>query len=149
MEEDSHNAYTHVSCNQLRSQFQMMIYLKVATQKSTSILGVCHSIQYNFRGGNYFEINSSLYATLIIQLLGAMYFGFGMLNWMSKDSTVGGIYNKPLSIGNFSHFFIGAITLMKLSFVTVDTVLLSITIIYSLFAICFGLVSFHTKIANK
>ena len=48
MEEDSHNAYTHVSCNQLRSQFQMMIYLKVATQKSTSILGVCHSIQYNF-----------------------------------------------------------------------------------------------------
>lgn len=42
---------------------------------------------------------------LILQLTGALYFGFAMTNWMAKAVLIGGIYSRPLSIGNFSHFF--------------------------------------------
>jgi len=43
---------------------------------------------------------------LTLQLLGALYFGFAMTNWMAKAVLMGGIYSRPLSIGNFSHFLI-------------------------------------------
>jgi hypothetical protein len=42
--------------------------------------------------------------TLILQILGALYLGFSYINWMSKNSLIGGIYNKPLLIGNTLHF---------------------------------------------
>jgi len=32
--------------------------------------------------------------------------GFSILNWMSKASLIGGIYNKPLLIGNLLHFLL-------------------------------------------
>lgn len=47
------------------------------------------------------------------QLLGATYFGFAILNWMSKGAIIGGIYNKPLVMANFAHFFIGGAMLVK------------------------------------
>ena len=34
-----------------------------------------------------------------------------MTNWMVKGSRVGGIYNRPIAIGNLVHFAVGAITL--------------------------------------
>ena len=53
-------------------------------------------------------------ATVSFQLLGALYLGFAMLNWMAKGSIIGGIYNKPLVIGNFMHFGVGALALVKI-----------------------------------
>lgn len=50
---------------------------------------------------------------LVIQILGGLYFGFGMLNWMARSSRIGGIYNRPIAIANFSHFFISGIALFK------------------------------------
>ncbi len=46
---------------------------------------------------------------LILQILGALYFGFALLNWMAKGSTIGGVYNRPISIANFTHFLIGGL----------------------------------------
>jgi hypothetical protein len=54
--------------------------------------------------------------TLIVQAAGALYFAFAILNWMAKDSLIGGIYARPISLGNLVHFFIGAITLLKAIF---------------------------------
>ena len=42
--------------------------------------------------------------------------GFGMMNWMARDALFGGIYNKPMTIGNFMHFGIGALGLVKAVF---------------------------------
>jgi len=81
---------------------------------------------------------------LILQILGALYLGFSILNWMSKTNLIGGIYSKPLLIGNLLHFFTASMALIKLTF-KVETNLQLIffyTIIYSLFTLFFGYVFF-------
>ena len=81
---------------------------------------------------------------LILQILGALYLGFSILNWMSKASLIGGIYNKPILIGNLLHFFTASMALIKLAF-KVETnlqLIFSYTIIYSLFTLSFGYVFF-------
>lgn len=55
---------------------------------------------------------------LILQLLGATYYAFAILNWMAKGAIIGGIYNKPIAIANFTHFFIAGMALSKASFYT-------------------------------
>lgn len=51
--------------------------------------------------------------SLLVQLMGALYFGFAMMNWTAKDSAIGGVYARPVSVGNFSHFFAGALLLLR------------------------------------
>ena len=80
--------------------------------------------------------------TIVFQLLGALYFGFAMINWMSKGNMIGGIYNKPIAVGNFTHFAVGAFALVKAAIKFQDGVaLFLITGIYLLFAIIFAYVS--------
>src|SRR5512142_3573850 len=43
---------------------------------------------------------------VLVQLLGALYFAFAITNWTAKDNAIGGIYSRPLALGNFSHFAI-------------------------------------------
>jgi len=31
-----------------------------------------------------------------MQIIGSFYFAFAILNWMSKGSIIGGIYNRPI-----------------------------------------------------
>jgi len=50
---------------------------------------------------------------VLVQLLGALYLGFALLNWLSKGVRTGGIYARPLALGNFAHFTVGALTLLK------------------------------------
>ena len=81
---------------------------------------------------------------LILQILGALYLGFSILNWMSKASLIGGIYNKPILIGNLLHFLNASIAMIKLTFKAETNLQLifSYTIIYSLFTLFFGYVFF-------
>lgn len=53
-------------------------------------------------------------AVLMVQAAGGLYLGFAALNWMAKDSLIGGIYSRPVAIGNFLHFVMVAIALAKL-----------------------------------
>ncbi len=89
--------------------------------------------------------------TLILQLTGALYFGFAMTNWMAKAVLIGGIYSRPLSIGNFFHFFIAGLALVKTSFNsnTTSTYIFGLTVIYVLFAILFGYVLFTHPIKKS
>ena len=43
---------------------------------------------------------------ILLQVLGGLYFSFAMLNWAAKANLTGGIYSRPVTIGNFSHFVI-------------------------------------------
>jgi len=78
--------------------------------------------------------------TIILQLLGALYLGFGMMNWMVKESIIGGIYNKPIVIGNLMHFGVGALTLVKVAFGVQQNadIIITFTLLYAVFAIAFG-----------
>jgi hypothetical protein len=50
---------------------------------------------------------------VLIQLMGALYFSIALMNWTAKDSIIGGIYARPISLGNFAHFFSGTLLLAK------------------------------------
>jgi hypothetical protein len=83
---------------------------------------------------------------LILQLLGALYLGFAMLNWMAKGNLLGGIYNRPIAIGNFMHFLVAGLALLKTVPGLEMPQLWGLTIIYGGFALAFGLVVFtHPK----
>ena len=88
---------------------------------------------------------------LLIQVIGAMYFAFAMLNWMSKGSIIGGIYNRPIAIANWTHFVIAGLALIKgiLSNPSLSYVIWSIAIIYSIFAILFGIVAFNHPVSEN
>lgn len=61
-------------------------------------------------------VESGASLSLLIQLMGALYFAFALMNWIAKDSAIGGVYARPLSVGNFAHFFAGAMLLLKVQF---------------------------------
>lgn len=90
----------------------------------------------------FFEGQATPTFVLSLQLLGSFYLGMGMFNWMSRHSIVGGIYNKPLVIANVLHFGVSAVALLKtigLYTGSTYTVLLGLTVLYSLFALYYVL----------
>ena len=56
--------------------------------------------------------NSQL--VLVFQIAGAAYLGFAILNWMAREVLIGGIYSRPVALGNFLHFSVVAMTLLRL-----------------------------------
>ena len=88
------------------------------------------------------SVTPNAISTLSLQLLGALYLGFAMLNWMAKGSLIGGIYNRPIAIGNFMHFAVGALALIKIisKIHAHSGIIISLTAVYSVFAILFGYV---------
>jgi hypothetical protein len=76
---------------------------------------------------------------LLLQVLGAAFIGFATLNWMSRGAPMGGIYGRPVSMANLSHFVIGATALLKGAFAH-DFALevTALAVIYTIFAIWFA-----------
>jgi hypothetical protein len=80
---------------------------------------------------------------IVFQVLGALYFGFAMLNWTAKANLIGGIYSRPVAIGNFTHFLIGGLALIKLVLHNTNaTYSWACAIMYLIFALLFGYVLF-------
>ena len=101
---------------------------------------------------DYLELSVSDTLELLMQIIGSFYYAFAMLNWMSKGSIIGGIYNRPIAITNLTHFVIAGLALIKgiLSNPSLSYIIWSIAIIYSIFAILFGIVAFkHPVSENK
>jgi Na+-driven multidrug efflux pump len=86
---------------------------------------------------------------LILQVLGALYFAFAMVNWTAKANLIGGIYSRPIAIGNLTHFTIGALALIKGYFSNHEMAILTLSIIYTVFAILFAIVFFRHPIKSK
>jgi len=84
----------------------------------------------------------------VVQTCGALFLGFAILNWMARGLLIGGIYSRPLALGNFLHFTVVAITLMKVLFELPLPMVIGLTIIYTIFALWFGMVLF-THPANS
>tara|TARA_B100000809_G_scaffold63705_1_gene60469 strand:+ start:1278 stop:1676 length:399 start_codon:yes stop_codon:yes gene_type:complete len=89
---------------------------------------------------SYLDITENPISTISFQLLGALYLGFAMINWMTKDALIGGIYNKPLVVANLLHFTVGTLALGRLlSEIEIQsTIIISITTIYAILALLFG-----------
>ena len=80
-------------------------------------------------------------ATVAVQLLGAAALGFAMLNWMSRGNMLGGIYGRPLIVGNLLHFFAGAMALLKSG--GLSPVVAALAAAYGLLALGFALMLFR------
>jgi hypothetical protein len=81
--------------------------------------------------------------SVLLQVAGAAFLGFAILDWMARASVIGGIYNRPLALGNFLHFGAGAIAAGKAAFAghTQGSVIV-LGLVYAFLAIGFGFVIF-------
>lgn len=80
-------------------------------------------------------------AAAIVQVAGALYIGFALLNWTAKGTLLGGIYGRPIVVANFTHFVIGAIVLLE-GRGPKPAGLIAAAAFYSVFAAWFGYVLF-------
>ena len=93
---------------------------------------------------------SQVMTLLLVQATGGLYLGFSFLNWMAKDNLIGGIYSRPVALGNFLHFFMVAIALIKaLTAGTRGTGVIGAVLVYAVFAVWFGFVVFGSPISSK
>ena len=81
---------------------------------------------------------------LLVQVLGALYLGFAILNWMARGNLIGGIYSRPVAIGNLLHFVSGGLAMIKLLARAPELqALWALALIYAIFAACFAVVLFR------
>ena len=80
---------------------------------------------------------------LLVQMAGALYLGFAILNWTARGILIGGIYARPVALGNFLHFAMVSVMLIKAAIVHGVVQLAISATVFSVFAIWFGLVLFR------
>ena len=83
---------------------------------------------------------------LFLQMAGAVYLGFAMLNWSARGILMGGIYARPVAIGNFLHFLVVSITLIKAAIAFGAVELAMSATVFTVFAVWFGLVVFRPPV---
>jgi hypothetical protein len=86
---------------------------------------------------------------ILVQLLAAALFGFAMINWLARGSLIGGIYNRPVAVGNVAHFVIGALALVKFAAGGAQTTALYVlAAIYAVFAVLFAMLLFRSPVTS-
>ncbi len=106
-----------------------------------ALLGILFSFLPN-EIATYLNIEQNAITILFFKMLSALYLGFGILNWMAKGTLIGGIYNRPIAIGNLMHFGVGAIALIKMLFIikTHSEIIIVLAVLYTVFALFFAYV---------
>lgn len=80
---------------------------------------------------------------LVLQVGAAALLGLALLNWMAQGVLIGGIYARPLAVGNFAHFLIAGLALIKASSTGLAGVPVVIgAIVHGVFALLFARVAF-------
>ena len=90
----------------------------------------------------YLNVEPTIITILFLKILSALYLGFGILNWTVKGSLIGGIYNKPIALGNLLHFVVGSIELVKVisNIQTHREIIIFLTALYIIFGVLFAYV---------
>ena len=86
---------------------------------------------------------------VLVQVTGALYLGFAMVNWMSKGIRMGGIYSRPLAMGNLLHFAVVAATLWKAISVLTNPEMIAIAMLYAVFAAWFAATLFTSPVPRR
>ena len=90
----------------------------------------------------YLNVEPTIIIILFLKILSALYLGFGILNWTVKGSLIGGIYNRPIALGNLLHFVVGSIELVKvISNIQIHReIIIFLTALYIIFGVLFAYV---------
>lgn len=75
---------------------------------------------------------------LPLSLLGGALFGLALLNWMGRNAVYGGIYGRPILLGNVVHAFVGAMALVRVLDTTTPWPLLGLTAFYVVYSLGYG-----------
>ena len=59
------------------------------------------------------QLEHSDNSVFLIKALGAFYISWALLNYMIRNLTFGGVYGRPITAANLTHYGIGAILLIK------------------------------------
>lgn len=79
-----------------------------------------------------------------VQVLGALYLGFAILDWMARDNLIGGVYSRPVAVGNLLHFTAAGLALLKaLAAGAGSMALWPLALVYTVLAVAFGVVLFR------
>lgn len=82
---------------------------------------------------------------LITEIAGALYLGFAYLNWMARGNAIGGIYSRPIALGNVLHFVVVSASLVRSAAVWSDRPeILVVLVIYVLYGVWFGVTLFRS-----
>lgn len=82
-------------------------------------------------------------AVVLVQMLGALYLGFAVLDWMNRGTHMGGIFGRPVTMPNFFMFAVGALALLKAAFAQRFALeVTALAAVYAAFALWFGVVLF-------
>lgn len=86
---------------------------------------------------------------LLIEMMGALYLGFAILNWTARGVLIGGIYARPVALGNFLHFAMVAVMLAREAIDHGVIQLASSAAVFGAFAIGFGIVLFRPPVPRR
>lgn len=82
---------------------------------------------------------------LLVQITGALYLGFAMLNWMARETLIGGIYGRPVAFGNFMHLMVVALAMLRALIAGPrPLVVIAGAMVYSVLCVGFGWALFTT-----
>lgn len=98
---------------------------------------------------NVLGIDSSPITLILLQIIGGLYLGFAMLNWFTRSSLIGGIYNKPVVLGNLIHCVVVFFALLRQLMEQFDFIIVIMTLVYLGFAIWFILVMRSNPLRNQ
>lgn len=79
---------------------------------------------------------------LSIQLIGAFYFAFATLNWMSRGTLLGGIYGRPIVIANLTHFVVAGIPFARQAVTHPQPEMIVLAGLYVVFIVLFSRILF-------
>jgi len=73
-----------------------------------------------------------------VQAIGAAWLGLATIDWMARGAPFGGIYGRPIALGNFAHFLLLACALGKAAANAPSTALIAIAVVAALGALAFA-----------
>ena len=113
---------------------------------ASSVFLLTSGIAYTFLPDellNSLNVEDTSLLKLILQLTGALYLGFAVLNWMQRKQIIGGIYGRPLLLANMIHFISGAFAFIKIfTILSPSAVIMLYGLLYLAFASFFSILLF-------
>lgn len=95
-------------------------------------------------------VQAAALPTLGLQVAAAAQVGLAVINWTAQGVLIGGIYARPLALGNFAHFLISALALIKAVASGLHAAPVVIAAgIHAVFAGLFAFVAFGNPLAGK
>lgn len=87
---------------------------------------------------------------IVIQIMGGLYLGFALLNWMNRTAPMGGIYGKPVAMANLLHFLVVGLMLIKEAIQgDLGNAFIFLSVLYSAFALGFASTLFFDPFSRK